>query len=104
VSKAFKAAARYSRTINRLLWLYTLGPILILVIGAVVSSVTGYQPSGGGSRPQNVVLGVDIGPMLDGLVVFPFLAAVTVPSGLVAIAFFNALIGRSRRPQSDRTG
>lgn len=68
--------------------LYTISPILSVLISSAIAGALGAQLDEGSQHPA-YLLGVDIGGLLSMMFVMGWLALVTIPTGLIALVAFT---------------
>jgi hypothetical protein len=71
-----------------LLILYTLAPVLSVLISSGIAMALGAQLDEANNHPA-YLLGVDIGGLLSVMFVLGWLALVTIPTGLIALVVFT---------------
>ena len=64
--------------------LYTVAPILCVILASLIATATGSQLNEGSANPC-IVFGVDIGGFLYSLFVMGWLMLVTIPTGIIGI-------------------
>lgn len=83
-----------------LLALYTIAPIVSVLIASGIASATGSRLDEAGPHPC-IILGIDVGPLLSAMFVAGWLTFFTVPTGLLAIAGV-VIVRRFRRRKWNR--
>ena len=83
-----------------LIFLYSVAPILCVLISSVVASAAGSRLDEGGSHPT-YVLGVDVGGVLYALFVCGWFMLLTVPTGFIAMLIFTIIWVVRRRRESN---
>lgn len=86
-----------------LLFLYTLGPILVSLLAGGIAHLAGAQLDEGSVHPC-IVLGIDIGRPLYILGVAGWLALITISTGLLALLGYSAMLiggGIAKRMMND---
>jgi hypothetical protein len=73
-----------------LLVLYTIGPVLSVLLASLIANVLGCNLNEGNVHPCKC-LGIDIGELLYSMFVMGWLALVTLPTGAMAILAFLAV-------------
>jgi hypothetical protein len=80
-----------------LIILYSVAPILCVLISSAVAAAAGSRLDEGGSHPT-YILGVDVGGILAVMFVCGWFTLVTVPTGLIAMLVFTIFwVVRRRR-------
>lgn len=86
-----------------LIVLYTIGPILCVLLCALIANALGCQVDEGSIHPCNC-LGVDIGGPLYALGMMGWFALVTLPTGLLAmVVYFVVWLALRLTKKSDAT-
>jgi hypothetical protein len=73
-----------------LIALYSVAPILCILISSAVATAAGSQLDESGAHPT-YVLGVDVGEILSAMFVCGWFTMVTVPTGLIAMLVFTVI-------------
>lgn len=82
--------------------LYSLGPLLCVLISCAIASATGSRLDEAGVHPC-MIHGVDFGGVLSTLFVSGWFMFLTIPSGFLAILIFTAVL-LFRRHRAKRAG
>lgn len=94
---------RVTFAIFMLIVLYTIGPILCVLLGTLIAKTLGCQVDEGSVHPCNC-LGVDIGGPLYALGMMGWLALITLPTGVFALIVYSAvLLAMKLTKKSDAT-
>src|SRR5690349_4635195 len=85
---------RHSMTTRKIIWgyclitLYSVAPILCVLISSGIASATGSRLDEAGAH-LCIILGVDVGGVLAAMFVCGWFMLVTIPTGLIAMLIFT---------------
>jgi hypothetical protein len=69
---------------------YTIGPILIGLIGAIIATIGSCQVDEGSVHPC-ILLGMNLGGLLYRVGLMPWLALITIPTGEIALGVWGIM-------------